>query len=66
LETDVGLVMTKVTSGPGGTKYGDPVAGNYIQGKLKRWYDSHTELRNGTTLIISIIEPKKRYSLSIK
>lgn len=66
METDVGLVYTKVTSGPGGTKYGDPVAGAYIQGGLKRWYDSHQELKNGSILIISIIEPKKRYSLSIK
>ena len=55
-----------VTSAPAGTKYGDPLAGNYIQGGLKRWFDSHPELKNGTTLIISVIEPKKRYSLKIK
>ena len=66
LETDVGVILTKITSGPGGTKYGDPVAGAYIQGGLKRWYDAHHELKNGTTLIISIIEPQKKYSLSIK
>jgi len=66
LETDVGMVLTKVTSAPAGTKYGDPLAGNYIQGGLKRWFDSHPELKNGTTLIISVIEPKKRYSLKIK
>src|SRR3989338_1388546 len=30
LETDVGVISTKVTSGRGGTKYGDPTAGAYI------------------------------------
>jgi len=66
LETDVRTIVTKVTSAPKGTEYGDPVAGNYIQGGLKSWYDSHPELKNGVTLIISVIEPKKKYSLSIK
>lgn len=66
LESDVGTIVTKVTSAPKGTEHGDPVAGNYIQGGLKRWYDSHPELRNGATLTISIIEPKKKYSLSVK
>ncbi|TRZ94664.1 hypothetical protein D4R78_06110 [bacterium] len=66
LETDVGMIVTKVTSAPRGTEHGDLVAGNYIQGGLKRWYDSHPELKNGTTLIISVIESKKKYSLSIK
>lgn len=65
LETDVGLIVTKVTSAPRGTEFGNPIAGNYIQGGLKRWYDSHPELKNGVTLIISVIEPKKKYSLSI-
>lgn len=66
LETDIGIIYTKVTSGRAGTKYGDPVAGAYVQGGLKKWYDAHPELKNGSILIISIIEPKKRYSLSIK
>lgn len=66
LETDVGLILTKVTSASAGTKYGDSLAGNYIQGGLKRWFDSHPELKEGATLILSVIEPKKRYSLSIK
>jgi len=65
LETDVGMIITKVTSAPRGTEHGDPVAGNYIQGGLKRWYDSHPELKNGTAFIISVIESKKKYSLSI-
>lgn len=66
LETDAGVISTKVTSAPGGTKYGDPIAGAYIQGGLKRWFDSHPELKNGNRLVISVTEPKKRYSLSIK
>lgn len=66
LETDIGLILTKVTSGPKGTEYGDPVVGNYIQGNLKRWYEAHPELKNGNTLIISVVEPKKRYSLTIR
>ncbi len=66
LETDIGTVITKVTSGPRGTKYGDPIAGAYIQGGLKRWYDAHPELKNGMILVISVVEPQKRYSLSIR
>ncbi|MEE8430488.1 MAG: hypothetical protein V3S16_04500, partial [Candidatus Desulfatibia sp.] len=65
LETDVGNLSPQVTSAPAGTEYGDLMAGNYIQGGLKEWYDSHSELKNGTTLIISVIEPQKRYSLKI-
>lgn len=66
LETDIGVILTKVTSAPRGTKYGDPMAGAYIQGGLKKWFDSHPDLKNGTSIIISNIEPKKRYSLLIK
>jgi hypothetical protein len=65
LETDIGEIKTKVTSGPKGTKIGDPEAGKYITGGLKPWYESHRELREGNKLIIEVIEPKKRYRLSI-
>lgn len=65
LETDIGEITTKVTSGRKGTKLGDPEAGNYIQERLKTWYDKHRELKQGDRLIIEVIEPKKRYSLSI-
>lgn len=65
LETDIGEITTKVTSGRKGTKFGDPEAGNYIQGGLNTWYDKHKELKEGNKLIIEVIESKKRYSLSI-
>ncbi len=65
LETDIGEITTKVTSGPKGTKFGDPEAGNYIQGGLKTWYDRHRELKDGDRLIIEVVEPMKKYRLSI-
>ncbi|HUU18166.1 MAG TPA: hypothetical protein VMW72_13535 [Sedimentisphaerales bacterium] len=65
LETNIGEIKTQVTSGPRGTEIGDPEAGKYIQGGLKPWYDTHGELKQGNTLIIEVIEPKKRYKLSI-
>ncbi len=65
LDTDIGEIKTKVTSGSKGTKIGDPEAGNYIQGGLKPWYDRHKELKEGNKLIVEVIEPKKRYRLSI-
>ncbi|OHB71695.1 MAG: hypothetical protein A2W17_09235 [Planctomycetes bacterium RBG_16_41_13] len=34
-------------------------------GKRTDWYDKHTELEKGDTLIIEVIEPKKIYRLSI-
>jgi vacuolar-type H+-ATPase subunit H len=65
LETDIGEITTKVTSAPKGTKIGDPEAGSRLQGGLKPWYDGHGELQEGNKLIIEVIEPKKRYRLSI-
>jgi len=65
LDTDIGEIITKVTSGSKGTKVGDPEKGNYIQGGLKPWYDRHRELKEGDKLIVEVIEPKKRYGLSI-
>ena len=65
METDVGLIHTHVTSAPKGTEPGNPVEGKYILG-LKKWYNAHPELKDGSTLIISVIEPQKRYSLSIR
>lgn len=66
LDTDIGEIETKVTSAPQGTEIGNPDAGNYIQGRLKPWYDHHSSLSNGSILIIEIIENRKRYRLSIK
>jgi len=65
LDTDIGEILTKVTSAPKGTNIGDLEAGNYIQGGLKPWYNRHRELKEGNKLIIEVIEPKKRYRLSI-
>ena len=65
LDTDIGEILTKVTSAPKGTNIGDLEAGNYISGGLKPWYDRHIELKEGNKLVIEVIEPKKRYRLSI-
>ena len=65
LETDIGEIQTKVTSAPKGTEYGDPKAGNYIQGGLKPWYGKHSDLKEGDKLIIEMVEPKKRYRLKV-
>jgi len=65
LETDIGEFKTKVTAGSKGTKIGDPDAGSYITGKLQLWYNKHRELKEGSKLIIEVIEVKKRYRLSI-
>ena len=66
LETDIGEIMTKVTSAPIDSKPGDPDAGNYIQGGLKPWYNKHRDLKEGDKLIIEVIEPKKRYRLYVE
>lgn len=66
LETDIGEIRTKVTSAPKGTEYGDPDAGNYIQGGLKPWYNKHRDLKEGDKLIIEMLEPKKKYRLDIE
>ncbi|MEI9475891.1 MAG: hypothetical protein WCO26_04875 [Deltaproteobacteria bacterium] len=69
IETDVGEIPSKVTAAPKGTKEGDPDAGSYIKsvsrGDLTRWYHKHKDLKLGDKLLIEVIEPKKRYRLSI-
>jgi hypothetical protein len=65
LQTDIGELNVKVTSGPKGTRIGDPEAGNYITGGLKPWYDRHQHLKDGDTIIVEVIEPKRKYKLSI-
>lgn len=66
LDTDIGELVTHVTSAPAGTRIGDPIAGSYIQGNLKPWYNKHVELKDGDKLIIEILEPKRKYRLTIK
>ena len=69
LETDAGEIPAKVTSARKGTKEGDPNAGSYIKsvsrGGLTQWYERHKNLKLGDKLIIEVVEPKKRYRLSI-
>jgi len=66
LDTDIGEIVTKVTSASRiGVQIGDPVEGAYIQGGLKPWYEKHRELKEGDKLIITVIEPKKKYKLNI-
>jgi len=67
LETDIGDVEVKVTSGKKGDQVGDPIAGKYIQGKgLRTWYNKHQELETGDTLVIERTDKEKRYRLSTK
>jgi predicted type IV restriction endonuclease len=66
LETDIGEIETRVTSAPQGTPIGKPDAGNYIQGRLKPWYQRHQSLTDGSTLTIEEIVAGKRYRLDIK
>lgn len=70
LETDIGEITAKVTAALKGTPYGDPNAGSCIKSVVRNgltnWYDKHDDLKLGDKILIEVIEPKKRYSLSIK
>jgi len=71
LETDVGEMSVWVSSGPEGTKPGDPNAGGYIvgsdkSGRLRNWYERHPDLKDGSVLLVEQIEEGKRYRLGIK
>jgi len=67
LETDIGDVEVRVTSGKSGDQVGDPDAGKYIQGKgLKDWYNKHKELESGDVLIIEKTDKEKRYKLTLR
>lgn len=65
LETDTGVIKTRVTSAPKGTPVGDTDSGVYIQGGLRPWYDSHPELKPGDRFRFEALEPGKRYRLSV-
>lgn len=66
LETDIGEIITKVTSASRlGVQIGDPVEGAYIQGGLKPWYKKHQELKDGDKLIITVVVFRKKYRLDI-
>jgi len=65
LETDTQAIKTRVTSAPNGTPVGDPNGGKYIQGGLRPWYNSHSELKPGDRFRFEALEPGKRYRLSV-
>jgi hypothetical protein len=64
LEIDNKVVKTRVTSAPNGTPVGDPNGGRYIQGGLRSWFDTHSELKLGDRFSFEALEPGKRYRLS--
>jgi hypothetical protein len=64
-ESDIGQITTHVTAGPEEAKLGDPDAGAYITAGLRPWYEQHKELREGDKLVIEVIEPMKKYKLTI-
>ena len=66
LETDIGTVETRVTSAPSGTPKGDRDAGAYIQGNLRHWYEKHLELQPGDIVRFEVIEPGRRYRLTVQ
>jgi len=65
LEADTQTIRTRVTSAPKGTPVGDPNGGSYIQGGLRHWYNSHSELKPGDRFRFEALEPGKRYRLSV-
>jgi len=65
LETDLGELITHVSSDKAGTEIGDMKAGIYIQSKLADWYRKHPTLRIGDKVVFSILEPMKKYRLEI-
>ena len=65
LETDTQTIRTRVTSAPRGTPVGDPSGGSCIQGGLRPWFNSHSELKTGDKFRFEILEPGKRYRLSV-
>jgi hypothetical protein len=65
LETDTQTIRTRVTSAPKGTPIGDPNGGSCIQGGLRPWFNSHSELKQRDRFRFEALEPGKRYRLSV-
>lgn len=72
LETDVGTLSVYITSeknlGYDLKVKENSDAGTKIYGKkeiLGRWYEKHSELKEGDTIIIKEINPNKKYQLGI-
>ena len=60
LQTDVGVLSAHVTS-----EHNHSHVGSQIRAGLGPWFKKHKELKAGDKVGISIIEPGKRYKLSI-
>jgi len=65
LETDAGNITTWVSSIYTPTAAGERDGDVYVQRNLARWFKAHPELSVGSRLFIEILEPMKRYRLSI-
>lgn len=65
LQSDVGNLRTRVTSAKAGTPIGDPDAGVYIQGGLRKWFDKHPEVTIGKKVCFECVEPYKNYRLVV-
>ena len=65
LEIDNQVIKTRVTSALKGTPVGDPNVGTYIQGGLRSWFNSHSELKPGDKFRFEALEPGKRYKMSV-
>ena len=65
IETDTQAIRTRVTSAPKGTPVGNPNGGTCIQGGLRPWFNSHSELKLGDRFRFEALEPGKRYRLSV-
>lgn len=65
LETGVGNFEVKVSNGDKDSPIGDPDAGGFITGGLKKFYQANPTLKSGDVLRFEILEMGKRYKLTI-
>ncbi len=65
LETDIGMIKTRVTGDRRDTPIGDPDGGHFFTAGLRKWYDEHPELTIGTKIRFECIEPHKKYRLTV-
>lgn len=65
LDTDVGRIITRVSSAPRGTLKGNPFAGQFISKNLKDWFVAHPELKAGDKVQIETIERERHYRLKL-
>jgi len=65
LVTDIGTIITHITSDVKGTPIGDPKGGKYIQTGLREWFNKHPSLKEGSKLRFEVLEKGKRYKLLV-